>query len=409
MSQELISRNADLARLREEGYNIEIRATYLLVKDVPYVNAKREIRRGILVSKLNLAGDITQRPDDHQAQFAGEQPCHADGSVMAELGNGGVNTLIGKSLTVTLSFSQKPARGYYLDYHEKMAHYANMLSAQAQILDPEISLRVRRVKEPEPEDDTPFNYLDTASSRVDISAVAQKLALEQIAIVGGGGTGSYVLDLVAKTPMKKIHLFDGDVFSTHNAFRAPGAPSLEELRLQPHKADYLHGIYSKMRKGIVVHDYDVDAGNVHELADMKFVFLCLDKGPPKKMIVDFLESRGIPFIDVGMGLYLKNGKLGGILRITTSVDGQRNHVHEKARIPFGDASGNNEYDTNIQIADLNALNAALAVIKWKKLFGFYADSEKELFSAYTIDCNMLTSEDDDNLTSDDEKDEDETV
>jgi hypothetical protein len=60
---------------------------------------------------------------------------------------------------------------------------------------------------------------------------------------------------------------------------------------------------------------------------------------------------------------------------------------------LGEADNDNDYDKNIQIADLNAFNAVLAVIKWKKLFGFYADQEKEFFSTYTIDCNMLISED----------------
>jgi tRNA A37 threonylcarbamoyladenosine dehydratase len=44
-----------------------------------------------------------------------------------------------------------------------------------------------------------------------------------------GGTGSYILDLVAKTAVMEIHLFDGDDFNQHNAFRAPGAASLEDL------------------------------------------------------------------------------------------------------------------------------------------------------------------------------------
>jgi len=39
------------------------------------------------------------------------------------------------------------------------------------------------------------------------------------------------------------------------------------------------------------------------------------------------------------------------------------------------------------------LNAALAVIKWKKLFGFYFDFEQELSSTYTIDGNHLLNED----------------
>jgi hypothetical protein len=68
-------------------------------------------------------------------------------------------------------------------------------------------------------------------------------------------------------------------------------------------------------------------------------------------------------------------------------------VRTKGRITFTDGDGNNEYGRNIQIADLNALNAALAVIKWKKLFGFYRDLGDEYFSAYTSDGNSLINED----------------
>jgi hypothetical protein len=45
------------------------------------------------------------------------------------------------------------------------------------------------------------------------------------------------------------------------------------------------------------------------------------------------------------------------------------------------------------VADLNALNAALAVVKWKKLCGFYLDFEKEYHSTYGIDCNALINND----------------
>ena len=41
---------------------------------------------------------------------------------------------------------------------------------------------------------------------------------------------------------------------------------------------------------------------------------------------------------------------------------------------------------------MNALNAALAVIKWKKLFGFYRDLENEHFSAYTLDGDSIVNE-----------------
>src|SRR5690242_19173715 len=36
VSQQLISLSPDLKRLRDEGYNLEIRGGHLLVKDVPY-------------------------------------------------------------------------------------------------------------------------------------------------------------------------------------------------------------------------------------------------------------------------------------------------------------------------------------------------------------------------------------
>ena len=51
------------------------------------------------------------------------------------------------------------------------------------------------------------------------------------------------------------------------------------------------------------------------------------------------------------------------------------------------------YSSNIQVADLNALNAAMAVIKWKKIRGFYRDFEREHHSTYTTDGNMLLNSD----------------
>jgi hypothetical protein len=157
--------------------------------------------------------------------------------------------------------------------------------------------------------------------------------------------------------------------------------------------DYYKGIYSKMHRGIIPHAHFVDASNIDQLRNMQFVFVSIDVGDEKRLIVQKLEEFGIPFVDVGMGLYAKNERLGGILRVTTSTPAQRQHVHEKGRISFGKPAAEAVYDQNIQIADLNALNATLAVIKWKKLFDFYADNENEFFSSYTIDCNMFTSED----------------
>ncbi|MBZ5596504.1 MAG: hypothetical protein LAP39_30045 [Acidobacteriia bacterium] len=82
--------------------------------------------------------------------------------------------------------------------------------------------------------------------------------LNRIAIAGLGGTGSYILDFVAKTPVWEIHLYDGDDYLQHNAFRAPGAPSLAELQEQTKKATRFKNIYSKMHSGIVDHPVYID-------------------------------------------------------------------------------------------------------------------------------------------------------
>lgn len=102
------------------------------------------------------------------------------------------------------------------------------------------------------------------------------------------------------------------------------------------------------------------------------------------------EQASVPFIDVGLGAEESEKGLTGMVRTTTSLPGKRDQA--RAQISFTDPP-EDAYDRNIQIADLNALNAILAVIRWKKLFGFYADFEHELNSAYVIARNRITNDD----------------
>ena len=392
MSRPLISRSADLQRLRDEGYQSGVTAGHLVMEHVPYVTGRKEVRFGTLVSTLSLAGDKTTRPQDHQAYFVGEPPCHKDGSPLSQITTGSADRNLGGGIIVNVSFSTKPPRGYYEDYYEKMTTYAAILAGPAQALDPEATARTGRAMPSEGDEETVFNYLDTASSRAGIGASAAKFRGQKVAIVGVGGTGSYVLDLVAKTPVAEIHLFDADEFEQHNAFRAPGAAAIDELEARPLKVEHFARVYSRMRKGVIAHPYRITEESVAELNGLDFVFLCMDKGSAKRSIVEHLEERGASFMDVGMGVEITDdARLLGIVRVTTSTPEKRDHLRN--RVGFTDAHQDNEYERNIQIADLNCLNAALAVIKWKKLCGFYADREREHSSTYTIDVNMLLSED----------------
>jgi hypothetical protein len=392
MSQRPINRSADLTKLRHEGYDLEVRSGCLLVKDVPYVNSRKEICRGILVIKLVLANDQTGRPDTHVAYFSGEHPCNADGTEIEKIKHGSNMHSLAEGVPVNHSFSAKPKPAdSYPDYYAQVTTYVAILSGPAQRIDPNVTAKTRPLIVPDDDSGEPFNYTDTASSRAEIVAVTTKLALRRIAVLGLGGTGSYVLDFVAKTPVKEIHLYDGDTFYQHNAFRSPGAPSGEELSAKQPKVTYFKNLYAKMHRGIVEHPVYLDASNVEELRGMDFVFVCLDKGGPKKLIVAKLEELNIPFTDVGMGIQLDDNTLGGIVRVTMSTARKRDHL--RGRVSFEYTPGDDDYNRNIQIADLNALNATLAVIKWKKHFGFYRDLKAEHHSQFSIDTNLLINED----------------
>lgn len=388
-----IARNADLARLADEGYALGVDADgVLLVRHVPYVTQAREVKRGTLMLKLVLAGsidDIRGFPD-HTACFAGHAPCDHAGQPLGSIIIETKHEMMTSRLARDFRFSSKPGPAGYPSMYAQVKQYVTILESHARRIEPDATARVgpRPTLETGDADESPFVYADAASVRAGIVAVSARLRRQRIAIVGLGGTGAYVLDQVAKTPVAAIDLFDDDVYLTHNAFRAPGAATLGELRAMPKKVDHWRAHYSAMHRGIVAHPYRVTAGNVDELATFDFVFLCMDSGPDKLAIVEALEARGAPFVDCGIGVQEVAGALRGTVRVTASTDAKRDHVRQ--RVSFASPGAGNDYERNIQVADLNALNAILAVIKWKKLAGFYHDFSHEHDSTYTINSHLLT-------------------
>jgi len=390
VSHQLIALNPVLKALRDEGYNLEIRKGFLLVSEVPYVNSDRQVKRGTLVVQLELAGDIVSAPRTHVAYFIGEYPCRADGSRIEQIFNASRSHPLTEGLVIDHTFSAKPKpKNAYDDYHHQVTTYVAILEGPAKQIDPNVKAQSARPIPVESVVESVFKYIDTASSRAEIDVITNKLALDKIAIIGAGGTGGYVLDQVAKAPVKEIHLFDNDTFLSHNAFRAPGAASLEDLRAQQKKVHYFQKLYSQMRHGIIAHDVEVNADTIHLLHDMKFVFICIDYPPAKKLIVERLEEWGIPFVDVGMGVYRADDSLGGTIRSTASITEDRATARKK--VSFTDSALDDDYALNIQIGDLNALNAIFAVIKWKKMFGFYLDCGGEMHCSYMVEMNQLSN------------------
>jgi hypothetical protein len=393
VSQKLVDRSPDLKRLRNEGFDLQVVGTHLLVKSVPYLNGAKEVKRGVLVSTLEFAQNNIKKPEEHTVWFAGERPCDKNGDPLSIIIGSDRETPV-TGVEVNFRFSTKPRDGKgYPDYYAKMTTYAKILMHQAQAIDPAVKAQVFPVIAADADEESPFKYFDTSSSRSGTDALSPKLAMTKLAIVGLGGTGSYILDFVAKTPVREIHLYDDDDFNQHNAFRCPGALSIEDLKPGMKKVEYYRDLYSRLRHGVIAHPYRIDVSNMEELRQMQFVFLCLDSGELKDPIMRTLEDARVPFIDVGMGLQIRDCALTGILRATTSTPAKHDHVRANHRISFAPGLGPNDYSRNIQVADLNAFNAVLAAIKWKKLCGFYRDLTQEHHTTYLLETSKLSRED----------------
>jgi len=361
----------------------------VLLHNIPYLDASLNVREGVLASTLHLSGETVLTPDTHVAYFVGDFPHRKTGEPIQQLRHQDAPFPLGPDVVADRSFSIKPPEGY-ANYYDKLSTYANIISGPAQSLSAEYTPK-RFIPVKADESEAVFEYIDTASSRAGIAHLSEKLAAQKVAIVGLGGTGSYILDLLVKCPIREIHLFDGDKLLSHNAFRMPGCASLEELERQSFKVEYFERFYSKMRRGLFAHPIFISDDNLSVLEGSDFVFVTMDGGSTKKSLLSYLESEGIDYIDCGIGLEVVGDMIAGQVRTTTSLVGHREHVWLGA-IPMSDEDVDNAYSRNIQIADLNALNAALAVIRWKRLRGFYLDLEQELQCIYPIDGNMIIND-----------------
>lgn len=388
MSSKLINRSTDLKRLRDEGYEIEVRGGHLIVHHIPYVNSNREVKIGKLISTLLMSNDITLKPDNHVINFMGEHPCNNDGSIITTIQHSVVNQQLFNDIVLNHSFSNRPPNGYD-NYYDKVTRYVELIIAAAKSIDPKITATTFKVIECS-EEESVFRYLDTNSSRANINFINEKFKGQRIGIIGLGGTGSYILDLVAKTPVDEILLFDNDEFLLHNAFRAPGAPTIETLNEQQMKVAYFASIYSNMRRGIVPYAEKITEQNIELLKGLSFVFICIDSNSARGMIISHLKKFQIPFIDVGLGVEIVEDSLAAILRATLGTPLKDDHILD--RIGTIDTD-DDEYSTNIQIADLNAMNALMAVLKWKKLNGFYKDLKEEHHTTYTVNTGQLLNDD----------------
>ena len=386
MFQKLVSHNDDIRRLIEKGYAVAFDSNCLIIRDIPYLDAAGNLQWAVFVSQMRSVDDIRVYQVDHQIYFAGETPHDIDGTPVPNLGGGPASIILSSAcndIVVKRSFSNKPRVAQtYVDFFEKVESYV------AQVAGPAIEkfaanpLTFRVVEEYVI--DPIFNFQDTLTTTAGIGALSAKFREEVIAIIGLGGTGAYVLDYLTKTPVKEIRAYDADEFHVHNAYRSPGRLNANELGMP--KAKVYQGRYEGFRSGLRCEAKFIDAECAHDFADVTFAFVCVDSGRARGEIFGVLIGLGIPFIDVGMGLKMRDDALSGMLRTTYYSKTDGSAVRDLALAETSE-NPDNVYRTNIQIGELNALNASLAVLRYKQIKGFYVQESPFFHHLFNV-CDM---------------------
>ncbi len=391
MFQKLVSHNDDIRRLVEKGYAVAFDSNCLVVRDIPYLDNGLMLQWGAIVTKLVLTDLEHVVQDDHQIFFAGAAPYGLDGNLIPNLAGGPTQIILSNAsadVVVQRSFSNKPtASGRFSNFFEKIESYTNIISGPA-IERFDANPYTFRSVDTGPTDET-FNIHDTLTSRAEISELSAKFSQDVVAIIGLGGTGAYLLDFLVKTPVREIRAFDLDQFQVHNAFRSPG--KLEQSELGTPKAEVYQARYENFRHGLKITPKFIDASCAEDLDGVNFAFVCVDKGSSRAGIFDLLLSRRIPFLDVGMGLNRKHGPLDGMLR-TTYYSADHGQATRDMQLAELSEDPENLYRTNIQIGELNALNACMAVIRYKQLRGFYLEEDPAFHYLFHISDLKVVSE-----------------
>lgn len=367
--QELASHNPFVRELESQGYLVDFVNGYFIIYGLPYLDKDGALKHGDWASPVDLTNWVLDPPSNHQAWFRGGRPHDQKGREL-RLGGGASQVRVAEGFVTDYSFSYKLLESgqmrQYRSFEEKVHTYLDTITGPAMAAYPDAT-PLRGIAVKAAAQGSPLRFPDTLSSRYHMSDVSSLLRGKKVAIVGLGGTGSYILDFIARTHLDRIALFDDDKVQMHTIFRIPG---FIPRAIGMTKVEALAQHYGNWHDGIDPVTERITAQNVERLREFDFVFVSVDDGPSRLHVVDWLSSNGIPFVDCGMGLNRSVVGLNGVVRVT-GID--RSAFERTVHTPYLPTANikDEEYRRQSQIAELNALNAALAVIRFKQHFRLF--------------------------------------
>jgi hypothetical protein len=206
------------------GYQVDFVGGYLVIYGLPYLNKEGDLKHGDWVSPLDLSEAVIDRPKDHQAWWRGGRP-HDQSKRELRLGGGPAQVTVQQDFVSDYSFSFKLLENgtmrAYRSFEEKVQTYLDAITAPALAAYTDAT-PLRGIEIKAAAQGSPLRFPDTMSARYNMNDVSSLLRGKKVAIIGLGGTGSYILDFIARTHLERIALFDDDKVHVHTIFRIPG-------------------------------------------------------------------------------------------------------------------------------------------------------------------------------------------
>ena len=373
MSPTPTNHETQLAEVLQAGFDCSVEDDTLSVGPIPYRLSGGGVGHGSLICHLARNGGNIAPPNEHTAAWIGDEvPHHRDGRPMDRLIiDQSRNTWSNGATSICVMSRRGPEP--YPTYGQKMVTYARLIAREAVAHWRGTSPGVIAV--------TDVNHLvdhETGLNRARVGHLNALLAKENVAVIGAGGTGGHIVDLVSKSNVRQIDIYDPDHVSVHTQLRWPGIVERRVAEEKTNKAEYLAALYARRtNRNIRGHPYAIDKENLTYLNGKSMVFVAIDNGPARREVLAGLAGIGVNFIDCGIDLQGNEGPLTGSLRIIRcQAEQSAEKRSELATLAPGAAIAADDdlYAQNIQTGEMNSLNAALAVIAWKQGIGFYRDA-----------------------------------
>lgn len=340
----------------------------------PGVPGRCELWVGVSVDSDQLQGGLDwQRGHLHVADIRGL----TNGAAYDRLGNpigNVIRTDDGSSCTISIMRDEAD----YRDAWEALKTYVNAIYGGFLASDNSNSHEVER----------PYTFPILGEKSRDEVQWLDLVRGEKIVIIGLGGVGAWIADLLAKADIAEVHGWDADVIEGKNIIRMPGV--VNPCWIGESKAKWFEETYRQIHRRVCGHAENVTDQNAKEIcANTTFGFVAVDDEEGREIACNAMAEAEIPFIDVGISLDRQDGQVTASIRLTTAWP--YDEAWRKA-IPRVGRAGQELYG-KLELPDVAAIAAGWAVQSWRKMRGQMAQNKASECMVYRSETNTITIRD----------------